>query len=135
MFAAFWILQGIALIYQNKKFQRKIKEMQSFGELYIGVHKSIFGNKLLTFISISNGEIIKAEYLRGLTIFAKFKILEMLINRKVDDVITDRKILENIKVDRKLYASLLNSIEKYYKHKKIANLRLEELISELEFDR
>lgn len=116
-FIILWIIQGAALYYQNKLIHNKIQEFQVMGDLYIGVYKNKWGGRAFCFLIISDSTVKKVYILKGLTIFSKFRELNILEGRPINKLKEEFLAIKEISDNKKIYFSLLDAVDKFEKKK------------------
>lgn len=113
IFLALWILQGAGLYYQNRSIRLKINELGKLGRLFIGVDKKPFGGTVYALFVVNKNKIVCAKYLRGITIFSKFRDMESLAGLNIREFESEI----NKKVPKgqmkRIFAAFKDALKKY----------------------
>lgn len=107
---AAWIGQMILGVYQIKYFNRHFKEMRKLGKVVIGKNKGRVRAGVIVLMAIDeNSNIIKAEKMQGISVFARMRSLKIIENMnllKID--------INNLKgMDKWTVKAVDNGIESY----------------------
>lgn len=105
-----WIGQMIFGVYQIKYFNRHFKEMRKLGKVVIGKNKGKIRAGVIVLMAIDeDSNIIKAEKMQGISVFARMRSLKVLENMnllKID--------INNLKgMDKWTVKAVDNGIESY----------------------
>lgn len=84
--AIMWVLQGILTFFQVKNLQKEIKEMKKAGNIGIGSRKGKLGPGCIFIIaSDEKGRIINAKKMSGISVFSRFKDIDLLKGLYLDE--------------------------------------------------
>lgn len=87
IFVISWILQGVLTYFQIRNYKDRMSTLGKVGYLGIGRMKKKLGRgRILLLVSNEYGEIIKAEEMRGVSVFTRFKEKDELIGYKIDEL-------------------------------------------------
>jgi DNA-binding transcriptional regulator of glucitol operon len=105
-----WIGQMILGFYQIKYFNKNFKDMRKLGKVVIGKNKGKVRAGVVVLIAIDkDSNIIKAEKMQGISVFARMRALKILENKNLLKINTS-----NLKgVDKWTVKAVDNGIESY----------------------
>lgn len=105
-----WIGQMIFGVYQIKYFNRHFKEMRKLGKVVIGKNKGKIRAGVIVLMAIDeDSNIIKAEKMQGISVFARMRALKILENKNLLKINTS-----SLKgVDKWTVKAVDNGIESY----------------------
>ncbi len=118
LFIVFWLLQGVALFYQQRVLKKKIMDLKQKGDLVIGVYKTKLGSRIYSFLVFNNGIVDVAEIYKGLTIFSKFQPLTEIINLDINTLHGRQEILGDNNHKIAIELAVRDAVEKYWKKQK-----------------
>ncbi|GMG95431.1 transcriptional regulator GutM [Tepidimicrobium xylanilyticum] len=94
LIAVAWMLQILLGLLQIKAFNKKYVELRRKGRVTIGKVKGKLRAGTVVLIAIDNNcNIIQAEKIQGLTVFARLKVMENLVGEnllKIDPAVLDK---------------------------------------------
>ncbi|MDF2504942.1 transcriptional regulator GutM [Clostridium sp.] len=105
-----WIGQMILGFYQIKYFNKNFKDMRKLGKVVIGKNKGKVRAGVVVLIAIDkDSNIIKAEKMQGISVFARMRALKILENKNLLKINTS-----SLKgVDKWTVKAVDNGIESY----------------------
>jgi len=87
IFVISWILQGVLTYFQIRNYKDRMSILGKVGYLGVGRMKKKLGRgRILLLVSNESGEVIKAEEMRGISVFTRFKEKNELIGYKIDEL-------------------------------------------------
>ncbi|WP_290768968.1 transcriptional regulator GutM [Halanaerobium sp.] len=87
IFVISWILQGVLTYFQIRNYKDRMSTLGKVGYLGVGRMKKKLGRgRILLLVSNESGEVIKAEEMRGISVFTRFKEKNELIGYKIDEL-------------------------------------------------
>lgn len=90
-----WIIQSILTYFQIKNYHEVSNKLAIKGKLVVGTKKGYFSSGAILIMAVdSNYKIIDCMVLNGITVLARFRRLEELINRNLLDE-TNKMLLSN----------------------------------------
>ncbi|MBE3592405.1 MAG: transcriptional regulator GutM [Thermoanaerobacter sp.] len=90
-----WIIQSILTYFQIKNYNEVSNKLATKGKLVVGTKKGYFSSGAILIMAVdSNYKIIDCMVLNGITVLARFRRLEELINRNLLDE-TNKMLLSN----------------------------------------
>lgn len=105
-----WTLQTIFGIFQIRYFNKRFKAMRKLGRVVIGKNKGRIRTGVVVLMAIDEDcNIIKAEKMQGISVFAKMKVFNVLENKNLLQLNVDN--LKNI--DKWTASAVNNGIENY----------------------
>lgn len=97
---------------QIKNFNKNYIELKKRGRVVIGKKKGFFlAGAIVLLLIDENANIVDARYMQGVTVFARFKIIEKLKKLNLLDI--DDKLLKDMGFSRSLTEAILNGIKNY----------------------
>lgn len=103
-----WILQGILSVFQVKNYRKAVRRLSSKGRLLTARQKGKLGEGIIMIFAIdTNGLVLEAEQMRGITVFAKFRPIPGVIGKSIYN---DNEIINSLetKIQRK---ALIKALE------------------------
>lgn len=83
----FFVLQGLLTYLQINNYKKAIKRLRKKGHLGVGTKKGkISAGSIVILVSDNEGNIIDGEEMRGFTVFSRFKKMENVLGRNIEDL-------------------------------------------------
>jgi len=93
----FFVVQALGASWQARRMVATMKALYQHGTLAIGMAGSIYRGRLYAFlVSNDEGTIVKAEQLKGWTVFAQPRPVEALIGLKLSDLLVESPTVEGV---------------------------------------
>ncbi|MPW25116.1 hypothetical protein GC105_04850 [Alkalibaculum sp. M08DMB] len=84
IFVCMFILQGILTFFQVKNYRTNVSELNKKGSLFVGQTKGKIRAGSIVIMAIgSDGNIIEARAMTGITVFHRFKTITELTNENI----------------------------------------------------
>lgn len=100
LFVSMWLLQILLSYLQLKHYNKTIREMsqgKSSGYLGVGVDKRKFGvGSVIIIVCDNEGVVIESKYLKGVTVFQRFKENKDIIHQHIDELLDESHIQFNL---------------------------------------
>lgn len=111
---ALWIVQGILSYFQIKNFNGKLAKFKNYHKYGIGQVKGWLGKGAIAILGIdSYNNIVDAEIMSGISVFARFKPLDVLKGHRLQEI---DSLIE--KMDRPVKTAILKAAESAQQVKK-----------------
>lgn len=111
---ALWIVQGILSYFQIKNFNGKLAKFKNYHKYGIGQVKGWLGKGAIAILVIdSYNNIVDAEIMSGISVFARFKPLDVLKGHRLQEI---DSLIE--KMDRPVKTAILKAAESAQQVKK-----------------
>jgi DNA-binding transcriptional regulator of glucitol operon len=106
-----WFIQLGFSYWQMKRFYGRISQLRKSGRLAIGLEGGMYKGRQYGVLVVDEQEnIVRAEQLSGLTIFAQLKPVEPLIGLKMSRLFEDEKALaQELKITKKQVLAFRNA--------------------------
>jgi glucitol operon activator protein len=106
-----WVFQGILSYFQIKHYNIILKEMKQKGKILVGQHKAIFGvGSIIILVLDEKNKVIDAKKMQGITVFNRFKSINELENKTIEEI---KKDIPNVR-DKRIRLSLEEAIKNFY---------------------
>lgn len=104
---ALWIVQGILSYFQIKNFNGKLAKFKNYHKYGIGQVKGWLGKGTIVVLGIdSYNNIVDAEMMSGISVFARFKPLDVLKGHRLQEI---DSLIE--KMDRPVKTAVSKAVE------------------------
>lgn len=125
----FWVVQFLFSMFQNKDYNRVIKEMKSYrsGYLGVGIARSKFNlgpGTVIILVLDNEGIILDLREMSGFSVFARFKQKEAMIGKHVENLMQSK----SLKVKRKATQEAVSLINGERKKKDLEVFSVNEVI-------
>lgn len=109
-----WIVQGILSYFQIKNFNGKLAKFRNYHKYGIGQVKGRIGKGAIVILGTdSHNNIVDAEMMSGISVFARFRSLDILKGKNIQEI---DSILGGI--DKPVKTAILKAIESMQQVKK-----------------
>lgn len=110
-----WLLQTALGFLQFKDFNKNFKELRQKGRVVIGKNRGRVKRGSVILIAIDdNCSILESRIMKGITILARFKSMEILNNQNLHSI--NPNILENL--DQQIALAIQDGIKNYNEYYK-----------------